>query len=371
MVFKFINIKVNFIIILLLFSLYISSCADDKVTDKDLQDLTYIVYSPKSYKLEYPSYFGQPIIPSDNPITEDGVFLGKKLFYDPILSIDSTKSCASCHLPSLSFNDNKAFSIGVNGQLSIRSSMPLINLAFTKNGFFWDGRSQSLEDQALIPVEDPREMDHSWPDVESLMQKHKIYPSLFRKAFGIKKTNEITRELVVKALAQFERTLISGNSKFDKILRGEELFSDLELYGYTMFIDGDPNVKDAECGHCHSVPLGTADQFFNNGLVEAPTMTEFKDWGRGKITNNIIDRGKFKAPTLRNVTLTPPYMHDGRFKTIDEVLDHYSSGGKASPNKDPLLYPLNFTLFERRALKAFLETLVDTSFLYNPNFLPE
>lgn len=346
------------------------SCTADKVQDKDA-DLTSIIYNPKAYNADFPAFLGQPIIPENNMLTVDGVFLGKKLFYDPILSVDSTKSCASCHLPSFSFNDNKALSEGVNKKLSLRSSMPLINLVYTKNGFFWDGRVKTLEEQALLPVEDPNEMNHKWVDVEKIIQNHKQYPTLFRKAFGITQASEITRDHITKAIAQFERTIISANSKYDKILRGEALFTDLELYGFTMFVDNDPNVKDAECGHCHSIPLGTADQFFNNGLVEAPNMTEFKDMGRGKITGNLIDRGKFKAPTLRNVTITAPYMHDGRFKTLDEVLDHYSSGGKSSPNKDPLLYPLNFTPFEKRALKAFLETLVDTSYLKDPKFLPE
>jgi cytochrome c peroxidase len=346
------------------------SCTADKL-DQQGFDLTSIIYNPKTYNLDYPSNLGQPIIPEDNKLTVEGVYLGKKLFYDPILSVDSTKSCASCHLPSFSFNDNKAFSEGVNQKKSLRSSMPLINLAFTKNGFFWDGRAESLEDQALHPVEDPNELNHKWVDVENSIRKHKHYPALFRKAFGISNSSEINRQHITKAIAQFERTIISGNSKFDKILRGEEFFTDLELYGFTMFVDNDPNVKDAECGHCHSIPLGTADQFFNNGLTEAPNMTEFKDFGRGQITGNLIDRGKFKAPTLRNVTLTAPYMHDGRFNTLDEVLDHYSSGGKSSPNKDPLLYPLNFTSFEKRALKAFIETLVDTNFMKDPKFLPE
>ena len=358
-----------YVILFLLFVTY--SCTPDKFSDDSLKDLTNIMYAPKNYNLLYPSNLGQAIIPEDNPLTEDGVFLGKRLFFDPILSVDSTKSCASCHLPELSFNDSKALSLGVNGRLSKRSSMPLINLAFTKNSFFWDGRVKTLEEQALLPVEDPNELNHKWIDIENLLRKHTSYPKLFRKAFGIKTTDEITRDLTVKAIAQFERTIISGNSKFDKILRGEALFSDLELYGYSMFIDSDPNVKDAECGHCHSLPLGTSDQFFNNGLVEAPTMTEFKDIGRAMVTGNIIDRGKFKAPTLRNIIFTAPYMHDGRFQTIDAVLDHYSSGGKSSPNKDPLIYPLNLNSFERRALKAFIETLVDTSFMNDKRFLPE
>ena len=351
-------------------SIPFSSC-EEEMTEKDTGDLTAILYNPTNYTLKAPASYGIPDIPTDNPMTAEGITLGKKLFFDPILSADSTMSCVSCHLQAFSFNDPTKFSTGIRGEQTPRSAMSLINLAFHKRGFFWDGRSPTLEAQALDPVENPQELATTWPDVISKLTKHKEYPSLFRKAFGIKNKNEITKELAAKAIAQYERTLISSNSKLDRILAGADKFTDLELYGYKMYLDEDPDVKDAECGHCHAIPHMTSDQFANNGLDEAPTLNEFKDLGLGKFTGNNIDKGKFKAPTLKNIMLTAPYMHDGRFATIDEVLDHYSSGGKWSPNKDPLIYKLDFTPLERRALKAFLETLTDTSFISDPNLGPQ
>lgn len=338
--------------------------------DQDLGDLTSIIYAPNSFTLEYPPSFGQAFIPPDNPLTKEGIALGRTLFFDPIMSLDSTMSCFSCHSQTNSFNETKTKSIGIKGLETDRSSMSLVNLAFHNTGFFWDGRSLSLEDQALFPVEHPKELATTWPDVVEKLKKHNSYPAMFRKAFGIEHKNDITKELAAKALAQFERTLISGNSKFDQILTGTEKFSDLELYGYRMYLDEDPEIKDAECGHCHSIPLMTSNQFFNNGLDPAPSLLEFADLGLGSFTTRAIDNGKFKAPTLRNIMQTAPYMHDGRFATIDEVIDHYSSGGHWAPNKDPLIYPLEFTSLERRALKAFLSTLTDSTFLSNPVFQP-
>jgi cytochrome c peroxidase len=348
----------------------LTSCDNDKMMDEDLGLLTNIVYNPTPHQLQFPKNFGQPIIPIDNLMTDEGIALGKALFYDPILSKDSSISCATCHRQSASFSDPKKFSLGVNNTAGVRNAMAITNLAFIKNDLFWDGNTPTLESQALLPIEDPVEMHHTWPDVVTKLKKHTTYPSLFRKAFGIRNKNEITKDLAVKAISQFERTMISSNSKFDRVLRGEELFTDLELYGYEMFIDENPDIKDAECGHCHSLPLGTADRFFNNGLDLAPTLMEFKDKGRGSVTGNLLDNGKFKAPTLRNIALSAPYMHDGRFQTLDEVLDHYSSGGKMAPNKDPLIYSTNFTSLERRALKAFINTLTDSTFITNPKFRP-
>lgn len=361
--------RFSFGLFLFSFLIAVSACRDNLVDDEK-GDLTDISYAPTTYALVVPEGFGQPFLPEDNPFTQEGIDLGKALFFDPILSVDSTISCSSCHLQAQSFNDPRAFSTGVNGLAGDRSSMSLMNLAFENNGFFWDGRSASLEAQALIPVEHPKEMAANWVDIELKLRNHLVYPTLFRKAFGIKNVTEINRQLVARALAQFERTLISSNSKFDRILAGTEKFSDLELYGYKMYLDEDPDIKDAECGHCHSIPLMTSTQFFNNGLDPAPNLIEFPDLGLGKFTGRQIDNGKFKAPSLRNIMLTAPYMHDGRFADIDAVLDHYSSGGNWAPNKDPLIYPTEFTSLERRALKAFLETLTDTSFVQNAKFQP-
>lgn len=346
---------------------FLLSCEDAPMPIDQL-DLTNIAYLPRDYNFKYPSSFGKPILPQENPATIDGVSLGKRLFFDPILSKDSTMSCGSCHNQSNGFTDSKKFSIGIDGKPGNRGAMGLVNMMFTNRGFFWDGRVKTLEEQALLPVEDPVELHTTWPDVELKLRKNKDYQVLFRKAFGIKTKDEITKDLAVKAIAQFERTLISSNSKFDKIQAGLAKYTDLELYGLSMFLDEDPDVKDAECGHCHNLPLFTSDQFFNNGLDESPNLTEFRDLGLGGVTKKLIDNGKFKAPSLRNVMLSAPYMHDSRFETIDEVLDHYSSGGKRAPNKDPLIYALKFTPYERSALKAFLGTLTDSTFISNPDF---
>lgn len=334
----------------------------------DGMDLTDIPYQLNPVELVYPNYFIKPSLPANNPMSVDGIALGRKLFFDPILSADATMSCASCHMTKNSFTDLLPTSKGIDGINGRRSSMALINLAFNKSGLFWDGRSATLEDQALEPVEDPVEMHNTWPNVVDKMVNHADYPSLFRKAFGIDNSSEITKELAAKAMAQFERSLVSSDSKYDKILREEAKYSDLELYGFYMYTDADPDIPDAECGHCHSLPMATADAFFNNGLDEAPTLEEFKDKGLGMVTMLKIDNGKFKAPTLRNIMLTSPYMHDGRFSTIEEVIDHYNSGGKDAPNKDSLIKPLGLNSFQKRALKAFLSTFTDTTFVNNVAF---
>lgn len=334
-------------------------------SDKDLKD---IPYDFQAYELQFPDYFIKPTLPSDNPMSIDGIALGKKLFFDPILSADSTMSCATCHMTMNSFTDLFPTSKGIDGINGKRSSMAIVNLAFIKSGFFWDGRSATLEDQALLPVEDPVEMHNTWPMVINKLKAHTDYPAYFRKAFGIERYDEITKELAAKAMAQFERSLVSSNSKYDRVLRGEEKFSDQELYGFYMYTDEDPDIPDAECGHCHSLPMMTADDFFNNGLDNAPTLEEFSDKGRGMVTMLKIDNGKFKAPTLRNIMLTSPYMHDGRFNTIEEVIDHYNSGGQDAPNKDSLIKPLGLTSFQKNALKEFLKTFTDTSFVNNVAF---
>ena len=330
--------------------------------------MTQIPFLFEPYTLEKPSYFLSPVEAVDNKMSVAGVELGRKLFFDPVLSADSTMSCSSCHLQKNGFTDLLATSKGIDGIAGSRSSMALINLAFIKSGFFWDGRSSTLEEQALIPVEDPIEMHNTWSNVINKLQLDKDYPTLFRKAFGIENKVEISKELAAKAIAQFERSLVSSNSKYDRVLRGEEKYTDLELYGLFMYTDEDPDIPDAECGHCHSLPMATADAFFNNGLDEALTLEEFTDKGLGNVTNIKIDNGKFKAPTLRNIMLTPPYMHDGRFATIEEVIDHYNSGGKDAPNKDSLIKPLGLNAFQKSALKAFISTLTDTSFVNNSSF---
>lgn len=331
-------------------------------------DLTHIPHNPVLYSPVLPEGFPQLEQPSDNPMTVDGIQLGRKLFFDPILSVDSTISCSSCHLPSRSFADGLASSPGVAGSTP-RSSMSLINVGFHHHGMFWDGRAATLEQQALMPVEDPLEMGEQWPRVEEKLRNHQDYPADFRKAFGIANSDEINKELAAKALAQFERSIISGgNSRYDRFARGEIFLEENEYNGYLMFFDFEPTLPDAECGHCHNAPLFATNDYFNNGLQSSPDLESFPDKGLGLVTGRATDNGRFKAPTLRNIALTSPYMHDGRFTTLEEVVDHYNSGGHPSPNKNPLLYPLQFTESQKQDLIAFLHTLTDTAVLTNEAF---
>ncbi|MEM7102991.1 MAG: cytochrome c peroxidase [Bacteroidota bacterium] len=331
------------------------------------EDLSAITYAPVSYEPAIPTNFPPLIVPPDNQLTEKGVELGRKLFYDPILSADSTKSCFSCHQLGKSFTDGLAFSPGIDGTLGERSSMALVNLGFTPGPFFWDGRTNTLEEQALLPVEDPVELHDSWENVVCKLSNHSEYPELFREAFGISNANEITKELTAKALAQFERTMISGDSRFDKVIYEQQgFFTDDEWNGYQMFFDLATGVlPDAECGHCHNAPLFTTNQFRNNGLDEVFDLNDFPDLGLGAVTGNLFDNGKFRIPTLRNVALTAPYMHDGRFETLEEVIDHYNSGGNYADNLDPLIYPIGLDSTQKAQIFAFLHTLTDLEFTNN------
>lgn len=337
-------------------------CGEEDVKD----DLIQIPYAPEAYVIELPDHFPRMQIPSDNPMTKQGVKLGRFLFYDPILSGDSTMSCASCHLPELGFTDGKKVSTGIDNVPGTRSSMSLINIGFAQAGLFWDGRVKTLEEQALLPVEDDIELHHTWPEVIEKLKKHPIYPKMFREAFGIKSNAEISKELAAKAIAQFERTIISKDSKFDKVQEGKAKYTNLELIGFGIYFDDDPDLPDAECGHCHNVPMGTSDDYFNNGLFNAANLDDFKDLGRGKVTGSKSDNGKFRATTLRNIKYTAPYMHDGSLATLDDVLAHYVKSDKKSPTKDKLLHPLDLDEFYLTALKAFIETLNDTTFYNNP-----
>jgi cytochrome c peroxidase len=345
---------------------------DDPIPDTE--DLTDIPYSPQPYDLQIPPGFPPMEIPVDNPMTVDGVELGRFLFYDPILSADSTQSCSSCHLPVGAFTDNQAVSVGIAGVAGERSAMSLLDIGFVTNGLFWDGRSSNLEDQALIPIEDPIELNHSLTLAIDQLQEHETYPAMFRKAFGIERRSEITPELLGKALAQFERSLISsGQSKFDqKFLYNNPLteFSESEFRGFDMFFDipGSP-LPDAQCFHCHNAPLFTVNDYFNNGLQEAADLNSFDDPGRGAITGLTNDNGKMRAPTLRNIALTAPYMHDGRFQTLEEVMDFYNEGVHYADNLDEnLVIPMGLTEEMKEDVINFLHTLTDTAFVNNPAY---
>ncbi len=356
--------------VLLLMGLIIISCRKDPemTQDPDHRDLTHIPYQPTSVTLDIPSNFPPMDIPEDNALTEEGIRLGRHLFYDPILSLDSTISCSSCHQQELSFTDGRAVSEGIDGLTGTRSSMSLENVGYVSVGLFWDGRAETLEEQALEPVENPVEMHEDWPNVEEKFRRHGEYPGMFREAFGIQHTGEITKELAVKAIAQFMRTMISGESKFDRVQNNQAFFTDQELMGYDLFFDLPNNLPDAECGHCHNVPFFSVSGYFNNGIDSVETLDDFPDLGRGAVTGKRLDNGRFRPPSLRNIELTAPYMHDGRFETLDEVLEHYNSGGHYARNLDANIRELHLDEEHKEAIKAFLRTLTDTNFTQNPAF---
>lgn len=331
------------------------------------------VYVQTPYSLNVPSHFPDMPIPDDNPMTVEGVTLGRQLFYEKRLSLDNSISCASCHAPQNAFSDPNQFSLGVNGQMGDRNSMALINLGW-QQFFFWDGRAKTLEDQILEPVPNPVEMHLQWKDAMVRLQDDSEYQLLFLKAFGSK---TIDSTAVSKAIAQFLRTLISGKSKFDVMYKYENNIAfdpgDQAIYqtvtaeewaGYDLF----KSLNGADCFHCHNGPLMQVQKFSNNGLDAV-----FSDLGHGDVTGNPADYGKFKVPTLRNIAYSAPYMHDGRFATLDEVIEHYSTGIQQSSTIDPLIEfafqgGVQLDDFEKGILKKFLMTMTDYEFINNPEF---
>ena len=332
------------------------------------QDSIQGPFSPTPFSIQEPGHFVKMTTPLDNPMTIEGIALGRQLFYDPILSRDSTVSCGNCHQLQYGFTDNLEVSLGIDQRKTKRSALPIINLAYHYRNFFWDGRVKTLEEQALHPILDTNEMDFTWDGVEERLQKHPTYPSLFRNAFGIEKKSGITRILVTRAIAQFERSLVSYNSKYDQVLREEAKYTSEEYRGHQIFFDADENIPAGECAHCHADPLFTNLEFFNNGIQKGANLNEFRDLGRGEVTQYQYDNGKFKTPTLRNIAVTAPYMHDGRFKTLEEVIDHYASGGHFSINVSPNVRQLNLTENDKTALIAFLHCLTDSTFINNEQF---
>lgn len=291
---------------------------------------------------------------SKNALSEEGFQLGRKLFYDPILSKDSTISCASCHLQATGFTHvDHALSHGIEGRIGTRNSLALVNLAWGKS-FMWDGGVNHLDMQPLNPITSPDEMNETLENVVAKLQKSEKYPKLFESAFGDLK---ITGQKVLKALSQFELLLVSANSKYDKVRRGEEKFTQREQRGYELF--------RANCASCHNEPLFTSDAYQYNGLTVDTTLNDF---GRTKISGDNKDRLKFKVPTLRNVQFTFPYMHDGRFKTLTEVIKHYNTLGKDKSLPKPLAQPLQLSDNDRTDLLLFLKTLTDLEFLFDPRF---
>ena len=325
-----------------------------------------------------PPQFAAILYPEDNPTTEAGLALGKRLFYETALSADSTVSCATCHQPARAFADGNAISVGLGGRVGQRNSMGLTNVGYNFRTLFWDGRAATLEEQALHPVATPHEMGGDWPTVITRLRADDAYWTAFRAAFGLTEKRRLTPDHVGRALAQFQRSLISADSKYDRWLAGEETFTPAEELGFAIFMDlaDDPDggyagLPTGECAHCHTPPHFSNARFFNNGLDEVYDLNDFRDVGHGKVSGTVYDNGKFRTPGLRNVALTAPYMHDGRMETLEEVVEHYNRGGHYSPNRSANVFPLGLDSVQVRALTAFLETLTDPRFVSNPAFLPE
>lgn len=362
----------------------IISCNKDDVYEPIEESVLNLPATPFDYaSLNLPSHFttnaGGPLptsingtdnTPTTNPITNDGATLGRVLFYDKKLSANGTIACASCHKQDKGFSDDAILSLGFNGGTTGRHSMTLINSRFYQRGrFFWDERATTLEEQVLMPFQDPVEMGMTLEQVVSKVQEQTYYPELFQKAFG---STEITSDKISKALAQFVRSIVSFSSKYDQ---GRAMvaspganfpnFTTEENTGKNIFFQTIPNGGGA-CFGCHTteafISANPGPQ--NNGLDATSTT----DLGAGTVFNNPIFIGRFKTTSLRNIELTAPYMHDGRFATLEQVVEHYNSGIKAHPTLSPALtdangnpVQLNLTSSEKAALVAFLKTLTDNS----------
>lgn len=296
-------------------------------------------------------------IPQDNPQTPAKVALGRKLFYDPRLSKDNTIACASCHRPEFAFSDGgKPVSTGIFGRQGIRNAPTLTNVGFRRH-LFWEGRSPRLELQAVGPLTAHDEMGLEPEELAQRLQAIPEYAQAFREVFG----EPPSLRAVTYAIAAFERTLLSYDSPFDRYQAGDDqALSPAALRGMELFFS-----EKGDCFHCHVGPDFTDDEPRNTALY-----TVYKDIGLARATGKDEDVGKFKTPTLRNVALTAPYMHDGSIRTLREVVQHYNRGGEPNLNADALIRPLGLTDQEVDDLVAFLEALTDTSFITNPALLP-
>jgi cytochrome c peroxidase len=314
---------------------------------------------PEPLILEIPKGWPKPEknLFEKNPLTEQGFQLGKKLFYDSRLSKNGEISCASCHQQFAGFvTFDHDLSHGVNDGFTTRNAPGLVNLAWMQE-MHWDGAINHLEVQPLAPLTAPNEMGENLDSVMLKLKKDPEYKRMFKAAFG---NTGISSEGMLKALAQFTGSLISADSKYDKVMRGELQFTEYEKRGYTLF--------KANCSGCHREPLFTDNSFRNNGLP----LNRFKDVGRQQISNDPLDSLKFKVPGLRNVQLTYPYMHDGSIYSLFQVIDHYRNGiHTEQPTLDSSLRArINLNNKEKNDLVYFLYTLTDSSFLKNPRFGP-
>lgn len=312
-------------------------------------------FTPAYRKFESPAKWPKPAYDfKKNPLSEEGIALGRKLFYDPLLSRNNAISCASCHLSFTAFTHvDHDLSHGIEDRIGTRNSLALMNLAWSSS-FMWDGAVNHLDVQALAPISHPDEMDEDLGNVVSKLQKLPEYRKAFQEAYG---DSMVTGEHLLKALSQFQLTLVSANSKYDQVMRGEPdaVFTEQEEKGYQLFKNS--------CASCHQEPLFTNGAFENNGL----SMDTFlKDMGRMTVTGKVKDAFRFKVPTLRNIEFSFPYMHDGRFANLQEVLKHYDKGIQPHPTLSAeLVQGIPLSANDKVDLIAFLLTLSDKEFLFN------
>jgi cytochrome c peroxidase len=366
-------------IIVVLIGLSFAACRPDEVVDgvDDTVPPPEIAYPNLPNKLYdytnvfWPGYFDMDGLgsmggePEDNPTTDAGATLGRVLFYDKNLSINRTISCGSCHQQEHGFADPNAKSIGHGGGLTKRNASHIVNLIYGER-FFWDGLSPTLEEQVLVPIQNNIEMGLTLSQLVERVRGLPYYPALFEQAFG---TDQITSNRIAHALAQFVRSIVSYQTRYDEALQNDfTTFIPVEWEGKSIFFN-----TDTKCDQCHS----TAN-FFSNELMNDGLDVDYFDEGLGSLTGNPADNGKFKVPSLRNVMLTAPYMHDGRFATIDEVIAHYSTGVQPHANLDLRLTTegvtggtpshQGFSESQAAALKAFLATLTDEPLINDPKF---
>ncbi len=354
--------KYKILTIILMFCIAFYACKDEETT-------TGVTYDDTPYSLEI-GQFPPPSIADDNKLTIQGVKLGKMLFYEKMLSKDGTQACASCHRQEHAFTDTARFSTGVQGKLGGRQAMTIFNMAWHTNEFFWDGRAHLLRDQSLLPIQDELEMDESLENVIAKLSNSQTYKDQFTRVFG---SDEITSAKISLAMEQFMNSIVSHDSKYDRYLAGVDTLTASEERGRILFFaDYNPFFPDesgADCAHCHSGDNFANNLYMNNGLDGNMPQDE----GRSKVTKDMSDRAKFKVTSLRNIEVTGPYMHDGRFTTLDEVVEHYNNGIKNSSTLDPALEQtialgLMLDAQEKADLIAFLKTLTDQTFLTNPEY---
>ena len=335
------GIYIGFLIIAALFT----GCKPDSAIEEPNSQSPWYSY--------HPEHFPPALIPTDNQPTDARIQLGKSLFFDPVMSVDSSISCATCHDPNHAFANLSSTTPGVQGRPGTRNVPGIFNMAY-QNRFLREGGLPTLEMQILVPIQEHNEFDFNIVELAERLSRISFYDSLSRLAYN----RSPDAFVITRSISAFERALVSDDSFYDQVKKGQRNFdSELEL-GYSLFVSDKLN-----CVKCHTEPLFTNQEIKNNGLY-----LDYQDVGLSRLTKKESDIGKFKIPSLRNVALTPPYMHDGSLKNLEEVINHYKMGGRNHPNQDPLIKPFELNPAEQRALISFLESLSDSSFIKNTNY---